>query len=338
MLLRLQGGAATATARKVKLRLVTKDGALAMPYGFPEGDGALTLPGTVLVKVGDNVGALGVFLWAENASGQPVAHVRSQACYRINSGAQNTFDLELQPVPAAFVPNAAEACRCNGSEDMCARGGSVGGMGGSGSGGGFSTGGAHATMGGSGGGGAGGINVAVDGGSGDDAAPVMGGRTVDAAGMPDAAPVVSNGLFSFDNAGDWSSQEAAVTLDMVVKSQGAASIKFTAGAAAYVRSRPFATNELTGATNKLALDVHVSVPPAAGHNIQLWFQCERASVYNAYVQYKALHGLSAGWHQLIFDLPAPVVQALRGQHEGCLLWMQHEAPGTYHYDNMGFVP
>lgn len=345
MLLRIEGSAPGATV--LKLRLVDEAGALPGDYTFPEApEAGLTLPGSILVKLGDSASALGVFLWAENAAGKAVAHVRSRSCYRIASGSQNDFTLELQAAPAAFTSNAVEDCRCQGDGDMCAApsqttGGSGGNAGTGGTGGTFDVAGMAGSTGGLGGGsssgGFGGSTTGIDAGSFLDAS-AMGGSTPDAAAPTDVGPVVTNEIFGFEKASDWTSQEAQLSLDTQTKSQGAASLKFTAGERVFVRSRPFATNEVAGVTSKLALDVHVSSAPGSSHNIQLWFQCEAAAVYNAYVEYRSLANLQPGWHQIVFSLPASVVTALGAQHAGCQFWFQHEAPGTFRYDNMGFVP
>lgn len=66
-------------------------------------------------------------------------------------------------------------------------------------------------------------------------------------------------------------------------------------------------------------------------------ECAAAAVHNAYIERKALSGLSVGWNQLTFTLPTNVVAALKGQNNGCKFWMDHQGIGKFHYDNLGFL-
>ncbi len=336
VLLRVEGSAPGASA--LKLHLVDETGALPGEYNFPEGGGPLQLPGTILVKTGSDKNALGVFLWAQTSAGVAVAQVRSFACYKIVAGTQNNFTLELQAAPPAFSPNIVQDCRCQGERDMCGAPSNNTGGGGQGGSGGFAgAAGNGSDAGTSGVAGMGGI--AADAGlPNSDAASMGGNMMTDAASVPDGRPIVVNGLFSFDVAGDWTSQELTVALDSETKTQGMASLSFTATeTVAFIRGRDFATNEIAGLTTKLALDVHVPAGLGSSHNAQLWFSCPAASVYNAYVQYRSLANLPAGWNHLTFTLPAAVTGALMGQHQGCRFWIHHEAPGRFRYDNLRFV-
>jgi len=345
VLLRIEGSVPGGQA--LKLRVVDSTGPQATTFPFPEDGKAFTLPGTIDFQVPSSQGRLGVFVWVESSSGGALAQARSFACFKVAARAKNTATLTLQPAAPAFSPNSVQDCKCNGELDMCDPNavGSTGGIGGT-----LGTGGAVGGLGGTGGTGGSGGSTPSTGGMGGtvtdggmpivDASAMGGSGGVDAAVVKlDAAVVVSNELFSFDKAADWTSGETTVTQDTAEKVQGTSSIRFTTTAAtsAFIRSRAFASSEVPGATTKLGLSVRVETVPDNQASIQLWFECTAAAVYNAYIERKALSGLSVGWNQLTFTLPANVVAALKGQNNGCKFWMDHQGVGKFHYDNLGFL-
>lgn len=341
ILLRLEGD--VPGAQVIKLRVVDGTGALPNTFTFPDGAKPLSLPGTIDFQVPADQRRIGMFVWVQSNSGGVLAHARSFACFKVAANAENKATLTLAPVAAAFSPNIVQDCKCNGDLDMCdpnavANTGGTGGAGTggvSGSGGVFGSGGSGGTRtGGSGGtatfdGGVGDTGVAGTGGT--------GGTSPDAGVVADAAPVVVNAVFSFDNVADWSSTETTLTPDTAVKAQGTASLSFTVANKAYIRSRAFNTAEVPNATAKLGLSVHLEATASSEANIQLWFECQSASVFNSYVQYKPLGGLALGWNQIVFDLPMAVVNALKAPHPDCKFWMEHQAAGQFRYDNMTFL-
>jgi hypothetical protein len=162
----------------------------------------------------------------------------------------------------------------------------------------------------------------------------MGGTATGGTGVP-----ATNSLFSFDTAADWSMDGGTVSGDTAIKSQGTGSISFTVATKTFIRSRAFATSEVPGATSKISLDVYFETAQGNQSNIQMWFECVAANVFNAYVEYKSVGGTAAKtWTPVVFTMPAPVAAALKGNFSGCKLWMDFEASGLVRFDNLGFVP
>lgn len=343
VLLRIEGSVPGGQA--LKLRVVDNTGPQAATFTFPEDGKAFTLPGTIDFQVPASQGRLGVFVWVQSNSGGALAQARSVACFKVAANAKNTATLTLQPAAPAFSPNSVQDCKCNGELDMCDPNavGSTGGAGGS-----LGTGGTVGNLGGSGGtGGSGGL-APITGGMGgsvtDGGVPIVDAATMDVAGGVDAAVVkldaaVANALFSFDNAGDWTSAETTITQDSAEKVQGAGSASFstTANTSVFITSRPFASIEVPGATATLGLSVHVEAAPDTQAAIQLSFNCPSAAVYNNYQGRIALLGLKVGWNQIQFTLRPEVVQALKAQSSNCTFRFDHTAIGKFHYDNLLFL-
>jgi len=222
-------------------------------------------------------------------------------------------------------------------------GGMTGGVGGTGSGGtgGASTGGVGGTMtGGSGGtggmatGGTGGTMTGGTVGTGGSSTGGTGGTATGGTSVP-----ATNSLFSFDIPADWSMDGGTVAADAAVKSQGTGSISFTVASKTVIRSRPFATSEVPGATTKISMDVYIDATQSNQANIQMWFECVAANVYNGYIEYRPLGGIALKtWTPVVFNMPTPVATAMKGNFTGCKLWMDIEASGLLRFDNMGFVP
>lgn len=342
ILLRIEGS--VPGGQELKLRVVDTTGPLPDTFTFPESGKPFTLPGTIDFRVPSSQGRLGVFVWVQSSSGGALAQARSVACFRVAANASNTATLTLQPAAPAFSVNSVQDCKCNGDLDMCDPN-LVGNTGGTGNIGGAGGAGGKSSLGGAGGsapGTGGQAGSLADGGPPPSDGAAMGGSAGMDAAKADAAPVVTNGLFAFDTPGDWMSGETTVSHDTAEKNQGTASLSFTVAApakSAYIRSRPFATAEVPGATTKIGLSVHVQAAQPPESNIQMWFECVTATprVDNAYIQYKSLAGLAVGWNQLVFDLPEKVVAALQGQNTGCKFWMDHQAVGTFRYDNLVFL-
>jgi hypothetical protein len=165
---------------------------------------------------------------------------------------------------------------------------------------------------------------------------------------PPPAVTVPNGLFGFElppvtgtTMPDWSSKEATLQRDTVVRSQGVASTAFTvpAGGLVTMTSRLFVTNEVTSVTGSIGLDMFVAeTQVTASPSTQMWFDCPTASVNGVYVERKSLGMLKVGgWSFLEFKLPPVVQAALTARGNVCMVWFEHRGNGLFRYDKMGFI-
>jgi len=349
-------------------RVIGRTGPVGPVHRFSNGE--VVLPGTILIQTSASTARLGIVLWAEDGSGKIVSQARSGVCFAVASGSQSKYQITMMPAQAGWSAAIADQCYCNETMpdlDMCPPGGipddiknqqgGTSGTGTGGNGGGSGGTGGAQTNGGTGGtvpsGGTGGTTQTggtggnpVTGGAGSTATGGTGGTvaTGGAAGAAGAATggtsvPVTNSLFSFDTATDWSTDGGTVAVDTAVKSQGTGSIAFTVASKTVIRSRSFATSEVPGATSKISLDVYFETAQGNQSNIQMWFECVAANVYNGYVEYKATGGIAAKtWTSVVFTMPAPVAAAFQGNFIGCKLWMDFEATGLVRFDNLGFVP
>ncbi len=338
-------------AKALKLRVIGVDGPWPEVIDVP----ARALPAVVTIETPEDAGRIGVVVWAVDGAGAIVGRALSGACMRVTPRVEAKYDLALEPAPTDFSPSLADRCRCQADMPkaaMCPGGDeppgpvdpSPGRDGGAAPG-------ADA-------GGAPGPDAPTAPGERLDASPA---RPADAGAPPDAARPVdprgdagptpvdptpgngqlaTNSFFSFERAGDWTSTEATVTQETAAVTDGRAALAFTANGRTYIRSRVFDTSELPKPiTKKLSLDVFLSEMQAGQHNIQLWFECKAANVYNGYVAIRGLMGVPPGaYATLVFDVPDQIFAALKGSHSGCQLWMEHIGVGATKYDRLGFVP
>jgi len=114
---------------------------------------------------------------------------------------------------------------------------------------------------------------------------------------------------------------------------------------AEVRSRAFSTQEITGETSRLSLDVFIPQPPPNlfwTGDVQIVFDCPAAGLANRFVGSSSLtHRFKDEFNQLLFTLPSEVLTALRGSFPGCRFLVRLNGPsgaGTFRLDRLGFVP
>ncbi|KYF54952.1 hypothetical protein BE08_40100 [Sorangium cellulosum] len=150
--------------------------------------------------------------------------------------------------------------------------------------------------------------------------------------------VVTNPLFSFDNAGDWSAPVPLSTSSERV--EGTGSVAFTAGGHIVVTSRPFNTSELSGVTRNLSVDVFIPErQPNQWWNgdIQVFLTCGPHNNLSLGVQ-SFVNRFDGEFNTVEFLLPTQVASTLGGNFQNCRvsLAMNVNPAGQVRLDNMGF--
>jgi hypothetical protein len=169
---------------------------------------------------------------------------------------------------------------------------------------------------------------------------------------PDVAPpptiLVPTALFGFElptptggGVPDWSSAETTVRRDTAVFTQGNASVSFTvpSGGLVTLQSRSFITNELSGVTGTLGLEIFVNeLQINSDYSSQLYCDCPSASINGVWLGRAALANTRVGmWNYVELKLPANVLTALSMRNNVCVLRFEHRGTGQFRYDKMGFV-
>jgi hypothetical protein len=156
--------------------------------------------------------------------------------------------------------------------------------------------------------------------------------------------VATSPLLGFENAAEWSSAQASVAADSVFKLDGQFSLAVPINGWAEVRSRPFSTQEVSGETARMSLDVFVPQPtpnPFWTGDVQLALDCPAAGLSNALIGSAALtNRFKNEFNQFLFTVPPNVLTALRGSFAGCRFAVRLNGPagaGTFRLDRLGFV-
>jgi hypothetical protein len=157
--------------------------------------------------------------------------------------------------------------------------------------------------------------------------------------------VATSPLLSFETLADWSSSQVAVRSESVLKSDGNLSLAVPVSGFVEVRSRAFATTEITGETSKMNLDVFIPRPQPNVFwtgDVRLVFDCPAAGISNLTLGSQTLTGrFQNEFNALSFNVPSNVLSALRGSFTGCRFLIDVNAAtgaGTFFLDRMGFTP
>jgi hypothetical protein len=166
---------------------------------------------------------------------------------------------------------------------------------------------------------------------------------------PDIAPpptiLVPTALFGFElptgGTADWTSPETTVRRDTTVFTQGAASLSFTvpSGGLVTLQSRSFNTNELSGVTSTLGLEIFVNeLQISSDYATDLYGDCPAASLNGAWLGRASLSNTRVGmWNYVEIKLMPNVFAALSTRGNVCTLKFLHRGTGQFRYDQMGFV-
>jgi len=156
--------------------------------------------------------------------------------------------------------------------------------------------------------------------------------------------VSSNALFSFETLSDWSSPQGGLSLASQNVLQGTSALSIPALGYSQIRSRNFATSELSGVTSKLSLGVFVpsnQPTPSAVGSVQAYFSCPSAGINSLYLGQASLANTFFGeYNQLTFSLPANVVSALKVSHTDFQITLALNVTASssqYLFDDLGFV-
>ena len=163
-------------------------------------------------------------------------------------------------------------------------------------------------------------------------------------GQPSLPPIATNPLFGFETLTDWTSPQGALTLTTAPVVQGSAALSIPSRSYTEVRSRLFATSELSGVTAKLALSVRVPSQqpnPFSTGALQAYFNCPSAGLYNVSLGQANLTNLFFDeYNRVTFTLPANVVNALKTSHADARLSFGLSVGatgGSYLLDDSGFT-
>jgi len=147
-------------------------------------------------------------------------------------------------------------------------------------------------------------------------------------------------LLSFDNPGDWDSNQADVSVKSI---DGRTALEVTGQGWLEIDSRTFSTSELGTVNDKLSVDIYLpvnQVNPYYTGAFAAHATCPSANVQNQWIGQVELTGLSTGeFHTISMNLPSDVKNALQGDHSDCTLKLiinTGENYGSYYLDNLSF--
>lgn len=156
--------------------------------------------------------------------------------------------------------------------------------------------------------------------------------------------IVGNSLFSFDHSGDWTMSNGTAVVQADPREEGTGATAVNAGGWSAVKSRQFATSELTSITNRLNVCVYIPSPqpnPWWVGSIALVFSCPSKGMYNRWIGQKDLtYCFYKEYNSLVFDLPDDVLAILKSSTTGCTIELDlnvNNGAGTFLLDKMGFV-
>ncbi len=141
--------------------------------------------------------------------------------------------------------------------------------------------------------------------------------------------------------GNWSSSTAQLD---IVEVSGTTALKTVAQGFNFINSHEFATSDLSGVTDKIAIDVMLPTnPPNPGWlgDLQVHASCPSAGVYNEWLGRAEFDGLPLGQFQkLTFTLTPSVLSAFLGDYQDCRfdlsLNVDASAPAEYYLTNLRF--
>jgi Zinc dependent phospholipase C len=160
---------------------------------------------------------------------------------------------------------------------------------------------------------------------------------------PGSNPLATNGLFSFENQGDWSAPNAVTRRVTELTTHGAAAFGIVANGYKLITSRPFSTSELQTVGTEMGLDLYIPNPqpnPYWVGQVQLFVTCPTANIYNQFLgQQELTHLFRQEFNTLSFPLSPAIRSALLGNHHNCQISIAinvNNGSGEFILDRLGF--
>lgn len=160
---------------------------------------------------------------------------------------------------------------------------------------------------------------------------------------PETHPLATNSFLSFENAGDWTSQNAPTRRVTDRTTDGAAALGVTGRGYSVVTSRAFSTTELRTVGTEMGLDVYIPDPQPNPYwigQVQLFLTCPTAGINNQFLgQADLTYLFHDEFNTITIPLSSATRSALLRSYSNCrfsIVLNVNNGSGEFVIDRLGF--